>query len=430
MNDEKHVLETVTRLNKEYSFMSVVTTPKKNKGPLEDYYITVKDCICMKGVETTATSRILKGYKPAFDATVIKLVEDAGGKIIGKTLQDEFGFGSFCTNVGLDYPIPKNPYDKNRASGGSSGGAAVATSLLAKEGIKHIAIAESTGGSIENPASFCGVIGFCPTYGTVSRNGLLSYSNSLDKIGVMANSLEDIQTILPIIQVQDPNDSTSYVKKNPVKPIKKIGVLKVPGVSKEVQDAVDAALSNLSIPVESVELPFTIKYGIPAYYIIATAEASTNLACLSGLRYGQEDVQKDEHFLDYFTRIRSKHFNTETKRRIVLGTFTRKAGYRDAYYIKAAKVRRKIIEEYQALFKTYDIIVSPTMPFIAPTFDEIEKLKPVDHYTADVLTVGPNMAGLPHMSYPIKKSPLPIGLMIIGNHYDDQTVLAAGALFK
>lgn len=438
MTEEKDVLETVRELNNTFAFLSA--DPEKiaptGKGALDGYYITIKDCICVKDVETTASSRILKGYKPVFDATVVEKIKAAGGTIIGKAVQDEFGFGSFCTNVGLGYAVPKNPHDLNRVTGGSSGGSAVATSLLAQKGIKHIAIAESTGGSIENPAAFCGVIGFCPTYGTVSRYGLLSYANSLDKIGIMATDVADVQKALTVIQGEDPKDSTSKCEKKEIKKIQKVAIIKesmTGDTDKKVLDEMQkkvALLEQKGIIVEEISLPFTFKYGIPAYYILATAEASTNLAALSGLRYGQQDVQKDEHFSKYFTRIRSEHFGTEAKRRIMLGTFTRMAGFRDAYYLKAAKIRAKVIEEYKKIFETYDLIISPTMPFVAPTFDDIEKLRPIDHYLADVLTVGPNLAGLPHMSYPIVSEKMPIGMMVIGNHYEDETVLSFGELLQ
>jgi aspartyl-tRNA(Asn)/glutamyl-tRNA(Gln) amidotransferase subunit A len=440
------VLKRLKELNEEYSFMSVISTDlayecaefatKNPNLPLSGYFVTIKDCVVVKDVESTASSRILKGYRPVFDATVVKKIKEAGGIILGKTIQDEFGFGSFSTNVGLDYPTPKNPHNKDCAAGGSSGGSAVATALFAKEGIKHISIAESTGGSIENPASFCGVIGFCPTYGRVSRNGLISYANSLDKIGVMAPTVDETALGVSVISGKDIGDSTSCdvaeikVEERALNKYK-VGIIKeslTEDLNPEVRKAFDLVVENLKSSgtvVEEVSLPFTFKYGIPAYYILAMSEASTNLSCLCGLRYGKQEVKKDEHFSEYFKRIRSQHFGKEAKRRIMLGTFARMAGYRDAFYIRAAKARTSVIEEYKKLFSNFDVLISPTMPFTAPTFSDISKLRAVDHYLADIMTVGPNLAGVPHASFPIGKDSvgMPIGMMVIADHWKEGVVL-------
>lgn len=440
VEETKQVLEKVAKLNAKYSFMSVISeelalkcakfADKHPNLPLSGYYITIKDCVIVKDVESTASSRILKGYKPVFDATVVKKIKEAGGIIIGKTLQDEFGFGSFSINTGLDYETPKNAHDTNRVAGGSSGGSAVATAVLAKEGIKHIAIAESTGGSIECPAAFNGVIGFCPTYGKVSRNGLISYANSLDKIGVMATSVDETLLSLNIISGKDDGDSTSVETKEVTIPNKKlkIGIITT-DVKPDVKEAYEFAINTLKehADIEEVSLPFTSEFALSTYYILAMSEASTNLSSLCGLRYGQQDLKKDEHFADYFKRIRSKHFGKEVKRRIMLGTFTRMAGYRDAFYIRAAKARTTIIEEYKKLFETYDVLLSPTMPFTPPTFDDVDKLKPIDHYTADQLTVGPNLAGIPHSSFPLTNT---VGIMAMANHFEEGNVLAVGKILE
>ena len=417
----------------------VANHPHKETLPLAGVFVTVKDAIVIKDEESTASSDILKGYIPVFNATVIKKIKDAGGIILGKTTQDEFGFGSFCTNVGKNYVIPKNPFNVNHVAGGSSGGSAVITALFKKEQIPHISIAESTGGSIECPASFCGVIGFCPTYGKVSRNGLISYANSFDKIGLMSSDIDDILLGLNCISGKDSGDSTSVdskqvsLEKYVTKKIT-IGVLKEAvssikntDIKKQFEQAV-SLLKKKGHTIKDVSLETTFLYGIPTYYILAMSEASTNLSALCGLRYGVQDVRSDEHFTDYFKRIRSTYFGDEAKRRIMLGTFTRMAGYRDAYYIKAAKIRTKIIEEYKAVLSECDVIISPSMPFTAPSFSNVTSLKPIEHYLADSMTVGPNLAGMPHASFPIgfDTSSMPIGLLATSNHFCEDVLLYFG----
>ncbi len=392
--------------------------------------ISVKDNICVKGVESTAGSRILQGYKPLFNATVVERLEQEGAIVIGKTNQDEFGFGSFNTNVGLDKEAPLNPLNCDRTTGGSSGGAAGITALA---DFAHVAIAESTGGSIEAPAAFCGVVGFCPTYGKISRHGLISFADSLDKIGLMSKNAADISLVLEVMSGFDEKDGTSLADKKDGKiseqNINRIGILKesfAPTVAPEIQAALRGVVAKFrrqGIEVAEISLPLTSQYGIPVYYLLSTAEASTNLARFCGLRYGQEGVMKGKSFSDYFSEIRSQYFNEESKRRIILGTFGRMAGYRDAYYLKAAKVRTLIIEEYQKMFEQYDVLISPTMPIIAPTFEEIKTLTPLQNYFIDILTVGPNLAGIPHASLPIKiddKSRMPISLIAMTNHREEQ----------
>jgi aspartyl-tRNA(Asn)/glutamyl-tRNA(Gln) amidotransferase subunit A len=385
----------------------------KNKGLL-GYMITAKDAICVKGVETTASSRILKGYKPVYDATVIKKVKEQGGIVIGKTVQDEFGFGSFSVNVGLGHKVPLNPFDKERSCGGSSGGAGGITKLA---DFPHIALGESTGGSIAAPASFCGVFGLTPTYGRVSRYGLIDYGNSLDKIGPMGKSIHDIAALQGTIEGHDEHDSTSlnHAKEDydlvsrSVKG-KRIGIIKeafAQGVSPEVDHAVRKGIAHLESEgalVEEISLELPVKHSLSTYYILATSEASTNLSKYCGMRYGEaQDIQGN--FNEYFTKVRSAHLGEEVKRRIIMGTFARMSGFRDAYYIKAAKVRTLIINEYKKAFKKYDAIVSPSAPILPPRFSEIAKLTPLEHYALDIMLVGPNLAGLPHLwaclPYPI-----------------------------
>ncbi len=411
-------------------------------GKLAGLLVTVKDNVCVKDVESTASSRILKGYKPLFDATVIKRLKKEDAIIIGKTVQEEFGFGSFGTNVGLDYIIPLNPLDVTRATGGSSGGAGVITAVA---DFPHVAVAETTGGSIESPAAFCGVVGFCPTYGRLSRYGLISYADSLDKIGFMSRRVEDILPLLEISAGRDEMDGTSLSEtmrdfpgdKQDKKETEKlrIGVITeamgkgiAPSIIKAMQTMIEK-LKRQGMIIEDVSLPLTFKYGIPTYYILSTTEASTNLARFCGLRYGEESSVRGKTFSDYFSEIRNEHFNAESKRRIILGTFARMAGYREAYYLKVAKVRTKIIEEYDLLFKRYDVLISPTMPITAPTFSEIKKLTPLQNYMMDILTVGPNLAGIPHASISIgeekqkKGNSLPIGMMAMTKHHEEKKLL-------
>ena len=435
------VIQECKKINKEYNYFNTISEGVKvdGSGRLKDVVVSVKDCICVKDVESRAGSKILEGYNPLFDATVISKVKKDGGVVIGKTAQDAFGFGSFAVNVGKDMEIPLNPFDKDRCCGGSSGGAAGFTQ---KAPFRHIALSESTGGSIVCPASFCGVIGLCPTYGRVSRYGLMDYANSLDKIGPMAKSMEDIALMMEVIAGFDSNESTSldepvpkyteFVKKD-IKGMK-IGIVKESfgnGVDDEVKEKVKLGidkLEKLGAKVEEVSLPLTWKYSVPTYYLLAMCEASTNLAKFCGMRYGASEPIKGS-FNDYFSKVRSDYFNDESKRRIIIGTFARMAGHRDAYYIKAAKVRTKIIDEYKEVFKKFDLLVSPTMPFVAPKFKEIEKLSPLQNYMADILTAGPNLAGLPHVSVPVgfDKNNMPIGLMLIGDHLNEEKLIQVGA---
>jgi len=301
-----------------------------------------------------------------------------------------------------------------------------------------MALAESTGGSISCPASFCGVVGLTPTYGLVSRWGLIDYANSLDKIGVIGKKVEDTALMLDVIAGQDKKDFTSVRRKgNYSKSLKgdvkglKIGVPREyfgEGVDKDVSKAVmDAVgkLENLGARIVRVSLPMT-KYVVSAYYIIACSEASTNLAKFCGMRYGKEESIVGD-YNRYFSKVRGEYFGEEAKRRLLLGTFSRMAGYRDKYYLKAMQVRTKIIQDFKLAFKRCGVLVSPTMPVIAQKFSEIEKLIPVQQYMMDVLTVGPNLAGIPQLSVPcgLVKG-MPVGMHILGDHLEERKVLEVG----
>ncbi len=437
------VLEEAEKIDSQYNYFNMISKDlalaqaeklaKKDPKdfPLYGLPVSVKDNICVKGVESTAGSRILKGYKPLFNATAIQKLIDAGAVIIGKTSQDEFGFGSFNANTGKGFKVPKNPFDKSRACGGSSGGSAG----IAQKLKLHVSIGESTGGSIVNPAALTGTVGLCPTYGRVSRYGLIDYANSLDKIGPIANSVYGSALILKIIAGRDPKDSTSspnpvddypsYIKK-PVKGMK-IAIIKesMQGLDNSIKDSVwDSvkALEQNGVGYDEVSLPLTMKYGTYAYYVIATAEASTNLARFSGLRYGAQE-NPTEQFNEYFSKIRSENLGKEAKRRIIIGTFARMSGFRNAYYIKAMKVRTMIINEYKKLFKDYDALISPTVPFTALTFDEISQLSPLQIYLMDNLTIGPNLAGLPHITVPTYTSGLPKATMLIADHFNEKAII-------
>ncbi len=447
-------IEHAKKINREYHYFTTIAEEdalaqaariKKNFSDFKNkrllgYMVTAKDGICVKGVESAASSRILKGYTPLYDATVIRKVKEQGGIVIGKTVQDEFGFGSFSVNVGLGHSIPLNPYDKERSCGGSSGGAGGITKVA---NFPHIALGESTGGSIAAPASFCGVFGLTPTYGRNSRYGLIDYGNSLDKIGPLGTSIHEASLLQGAIEGYDEHDSTSLNHPKEDYDLisrsvngKRIGIIReafAQGVSPEVEHSVRkgiAHLENQGAMVSEVSLEFPIKHSLSTYYILATSEASTNLSKYCGMRYGNaEELQGN--FNEYFTNVRSAHFGEEAKRRIIMGTFARMSGFRDAYYIKAAKVRTIIINEYKKAFKKYDVLISPSTPILPPKFSEIDKLTPLQHYALDIMLVGPNLAGLPHLSIPIGlEKGLPVGMLAIGDHLQEKKLLEVGRVFE
>ncbi len=445
------VIEKIRKLDKEYHYFNAISEElalskaenvrKSPKGRLAGVPVSVKDCICVKGVESRAGSKILTGYVPVFNATAVQKVIDEGAIIIGKTAQDEFGFGSFSVNVGVGMKMPLNPYDKKRACGGSSGGSGGITKLA---DFPHISLGESTGGSIVSPASFCGVSGLCPTYGRVSRYGLMDYANSLDKIGPLAKSVRDAALALEIISGHDTDESTTlhepvdkytdWAEEQP-KGLK-IGVMKEcfgDGVDEKVKDRVWDGIKKLEsagVKYEEVSLPLANKYGVQAYYLIAMSETSTNLAKYCGMRYGAHEKLSGS-FNEYFTKVRSHNFGKEAKRRIIIGTFARMAGFRDAYYMKAMEVRTKIIDEYKSMFKRYGALASPTMPILPPTFAEIEKLTPLQNYMMDIMTVGPNLAGLPHLNVNAGEAKgLPVGMLLTADHLMERKLVQLGGVLE
>ena len=434
----QEVVERSQRIQKKYApFITLIEKPATaGNGIIDSLPISVKDSICTKGIMTTAGSKILEGYVPPFDATSVANAKGDGGIIIGKTALDEFGFGTFSVNCA--YGIPKNPHDTTRSCGGSSGGAAC---LTAAADFPHVAIAQSTGGSITAPAAFTGTVGITPTYGRVSRYGLIDYSNSMDKIGTIGKTVYDASLLLSSISGYDKLDSTSaeivkedFTSFDAIDGVR-IGIPKEyfsegvdRRVAKEVRSGIER-LESLGATCEEMSLPMT-DYGIASYYITAISEASTNLARYCGLRYGmQKDVEGD--FDAYFSSIRSTGFGQEAKRRIILGTYARMAGFRDAYYIKALRIRTKIINEFAGAFKRFDVLIAPSMPIIAPTFSEIASLSPVKAYGMDVLTVPPNMAGIPHVSVPVGKvDSMPVGMQVMAAHFKESNAIRVAAAME
>ena len=406
-----------------------------DEGRLSGVYVSVKDNVCVDGMPSTAGSKVLEGYVPPFDATVVAKCRLEGAAILGKTAQDEFGFGTF--NVNTPYGVPLNPHDPERSPGGSSGGAAVVTAAAE---FPHLAISESTGGSISCPASFCGVVGVTPTYGRTSRWGLIDYANSLDKIGCMGKTVRDAALLLSVISGSDRYDSTvlhapvedyTAYAGEPVEGLR-VGVPREyfgEGVDQGVSDSVWQGIKRLEdegAEIAEVSLPFT-RYSLSSYYIIAMAEASTNLAKYCGLRYGLH-MPLEGSFDEYFSAVRSAGFGDEAKRRIILGTYARMAGYRDAYYLKALRVRTRVIEDFKRVFRDVDVLAAPTMPVVAPRFDEIADMEPIQHYMMDVLTVAPNLAGIPMASVPCGESDgMPVGLHVMADHLGEADVIRAAA---
>ncbi len=380
---------------------------------------SVKDNICVKGVESTASSKTLEGYLPPFDATAVERLKSKGFGFLGKVNMDEFGFGTFGINCAN--PV-RNPFDESRVAGGSSSGSAAAVSILKY----HTAIAESTGGSISCPSSFCGVVGFTPTYGLVSRYGLIDYANSLDKIGIISRSTYDIRHVFDIIKGGDKYDTTCVDSKVSDEKKSKLVIIDqlMKNVDEEILSSFDkftSKLQNSGYKVEHVDIPFIDK-AIPAYYIISMAEASTNLAKYTGFKYGHKVNDFSLGYNEFFTEARDV-FGIEAKRRLVLGTYVRSASVKSKYYEKALRLRHMLIDSFKDVLKD-GFIISPTMPIIPPKLDEAKDLDPVKTYSIDSITVPPNLCGLPHISFPYDYvNGLPLGAQLITNHFNDYAIL-------
>ena len=399
--------------------------------PLLGVPVTVKDVICTRGMPTTGASRILSGFRPPYDATVVRRLHDAGAVIVGKTNCDEFAMGSSTEHSA--YGPTRNPWALDRIPGGSSGGAAAAVAAR----LAPASIASDTGGSIRQPAAFCGIVGLKPTYGRVSRYGLLAFASSLDQIGPMTLTVADAATVFQVIAGKDPCDATSVAHPLPDTSTvfpghadgARVGVPRavLEGIDDDVRRAFDAALDTLvqrGATMHDIELPH-IAYGIPVYYLVAPAEASSNLARYDGVRYGfRASLDADNATLQMmYERTRDEGFGPEVKRRIMLGTYALSAGYYHAYYVKAQRVRSLIAADYDRAFQHVDAIAMPTTP--APAFRIGEHLDdPLAMYLGDVFTVSANLTGLPAISIPagFTSARLPVGLQLMSRSFDEATL--------
>lgn len=406
-------------------------------GPLAGVPVAIKDNMCINGMLTTCSSKILSNFKPTFTATAVEKLEEAGAVIVGKTNMDEFAMGS--TTETSYYGETKNPWDLNRVPGGSSGGSAAA---VAAEEVPY-ALGSDTGGSIRQPAGFCGVTGMKPTYGRVSRYGLIAYGSSLDQIGPLAKDVTDCATILEIICGKDDKDSTSVKEGNDdftnalVDDVQgmKIGIPRDylgKGIDSEVKDAILTAAKKLEekgAVVEEFDLSL-VEYAIPAYYIIASAEASSNLERFDGVKYGyRTEEYTDLH--NMYKKTRSEGFGPEVKRRIMLGSFVLSSGYFDAYYMKALRTKALIKEAFDKAFEKYDVILGPVAPTTALKLGE-SLSDPIKMYLGDIYTVSVNLVGLPGISLPCgyDSNGLPIGLQLLGRHFDEKTIIRVAYTFE
>ncbi|WP_017434399.1 Asp-tRNA(Asn)/Glu-tRNA(Gln) amidotransferase subunit GatA [Saccharococcus caldoxylosilyticus] len=413
-----------------------LTKEENDFGTLFGMPIGIKDNIVTKGLRTTCASKILYNFDPIYDATVMERLHEAGAITIGKLNMDEFAMGSSTENSG--FQLTRNPWDLERVPGGSSGGSAAAVAA----GEVPFALGSDTGGSIRQPAAFCGVVGLKPTYGRVSRFGLVAFASSLDQIGPITRTVEDNAYLLQVIAGLDPMDSTSanvevpnYVEAltGDIKGLK-IAVPKEylgEGVSEEVRQSVlDAlkVLEKLGATWEEVSLPHS-KYALATYYLLASSEASANLARFDGVRYGYR-TDNAKNLIDMYKQTRSEGFGNEVKRRIMLGTFALSSGYYDAYYKKAQKVRTLIKQDFEKVFEKYDVIIGPTTP--TPAFKIGEKTHdPLTMYANDILTIPVNLAGVPGISVPCGfVNGLPVGLQIIGKHFDESTIYRVAHAFE
>lgn len=423
---EKLALEQAKKVDEKIS-------KKQKLGPIEGIPIAVKDNILVEGYKTSAGSKILENYIAPYDAAVIKRLKQAGAVILGKTNLDEFAMGASTENSG--FGVVKNPHDSTRVPGGSSGGSAVAVAA------NHcvVALGSDTGGSVRQPAAFCGVVGFKPSYGMVSRYGLIAMASSLDQIGPIAKTVEDVKLIFDVIKGKDEKDSTTvknskgpnYLKPTKIKNLR-IGVPKEyfgEGLDKGVREKIEEAIKRfeeIDLEIKQVNLPHT-DYALASYYIVMPAEVSANLARYDGIKYGLSIKGKD--LFDQYLETRAKGFGDEVRRRIILGTYVLSAGYWEAYYGQAQKVRALVKKDFEKTFEEVDIILTPTAP--TPAFKIGEKQDPLSMYLSDIYTVSANLAGLPAISVPagmVRK--LPAGLQIIGPQFKDDLVLKTAQFYE
>lgn len=405
-------------------------------GPLGGIPIAIKDNMCTEGILTTCSSKILHNFVPPYDATVVERIKNGNGIMVGKTNLDEFAMGSSTENSG--FFTTHNPWDLDRVPGGSSGGSAAA--VAADEAV--VALGSDTGGSIRQPASFCGVVGMKPTYGRVSRYGLIAFASSLDQIGPLTKDVTDAALVMQVIAGKDPLDSTSVdipvpdytaALKNNVRGLK-IGVPKelfAQGVETEISDAVWKAielLKSLGAEYREISMPI-MEHALPAYYLIAPSEASSNLARYDGVRYGHRSKHSPD-VIKMLMRSRDEGFGAEVKQRILIGTYALSAGYYDAYYLKAQKVRTLVRQAYDEAFKEFDVLISPTSPTVAfgigERTDDSFKMK-----LSDVCTIPVNLAGIPAISLTCGfHNNLPIGLHIMGKPFDEETILRTAYTYE
>jgi aspartyl-tRNA(Asn)/glutamyl-tRNA(Gln) amidotransferase subunit A len=405
--------------------------------PLAGVPVGIKDVLCTRGVRTTAGSKILAEYVPPYDSTAVARLEAAGAVTLGKMNCDEFAMGSSNENSGF-HPV-RNPRDLERVPGGSSGGSAAAVAA----DLAVFALGSDTGGSIRQPASFCGVVGLMPTYGRVSRYGLIAFASSLDHVGPLTKTVKDAALVLEVIAGRDPMDATSADVPVPEyaaeleKGVRglKLGVAKEylgEGLDPEVRGAVESAidrLRHLGCEIVPISLPHT-SYAIPTYYLVATAEASANLARYDAVRYGRR-ARGARTLSEMYRRSRDEGFGAEVKRRIMLGTFALSTGYYDAYYLKAQKVRTLLTRDFEEAFRLVDAIVTPTSPTAAFRLGE-KSNDPLAMYLADIYTVTADLAGIPGISIPCgeTREKLPIGLQILGKHFAEATILRVAHAYE
>ena len=439
---DKTINSFVTVTNKEEALKKAEEVQKlidegKLTGPLAGVPVAIKDNMCTKGMLTTCSSKILGNFVPTYTATAVENLEKAGAVIIGKTNMDEFAMGS--TTETSAFGATKNPWNTEHVPGGSSGGSCTA---VASEECSY-ALGSDTGGSIRQPSSFCGVTGIKPTYGTVSRYGLIAYGSSLDQIGSVAKDVTDVATILETIASHDEKDSTS-VKRDDynftealVDDVKglKIGIPKDyfgDGLDKEVKDSILNAVEVLKSKgaiVEEFDLSL-VEYAIPAYYVIASAEASSNLERFDGVKYGYR-TQEYEGLHNMYKKTRSEGFGEEVKRRIMLGSFVLSSGYYDAYYLKALRTKALIKKAFDEAFAKYDVIIAPAAPTTAPKIGS-SLADPIKMYLGDIYTISVNLAGLPGITVPCGKDSngLPIGMQIIGDCFKEKTIIRAAYAYE
>ena len=407
------------------AFLTTCRKAPHGPGKLAGIAVAVKDNISTRGIETTCASKILKGYIPPYDAHVVELLRQSGAAIVGKTNMDEFGMGTTTENSAFGPTL--NPCDISRVPGGSSGGSAAAIAA----GMVRMALGTDTGGSIRCPAAFCGIVGLKPTYGRVSRYGLIAYANSLEQIGPMGQTVTDVSTLMGVIAGHDRRDSTSHNKPYSHTPKAGIKGLKIgipqeyfgTGVDPEVAAIVNKAIGRLE-ELGAATVPCSIpsmEYALAAYYVTCTCEASSNLARFDGVRYGPAaDTKMSWH--DAFRGVRRAGFGTEVRRRIMLGTYALSSGYYGKYYAKAQIARENVKKDFARIFSEVDMIVGPTMPTIA--FKLGEKSDPLSMYLTDILTVPVNLAGIPAISVPCGKAHgMPVGLQIMGRPHEDERVI-------